>query len=476
MAPPLIWSECIPCVTTVSSGAGAQSTNGHVNPTGKVLTPVFSPSGLLIAAVVDHTTIVVRDSESFDVVSYLQIPDVPSHMEFDPTGSLLLVCVPKRSCVSVYPLQVQGSTLESSGTAFESSATLTESLAGVTYATWVAASPTTVLVVSDFGCRMVAWDVTLDKGHEAVGMACPKVASGLGVASSPDGSLLGVLTRAGCKDRVLVYETKTFEEVASLELGTSDAAGMMWSPDSRHLVVWDGVTYGPRVVVLGVSPGLARVVMDKAWVAGTSGLGVRSVAWSPSGSVLAVGTYDADVLLVNCVTWKGMDSSLHHGVVIDDKKYGSADLEVEVFEETSGQYVSVNLPVRLPVEDPSMSTLIPATGTDRLLFSGTGRFLATVCPDKPNVLWIWDASRFELDTVMVHRRAIRDVAWQPGSDTLYLVCGTKEVFCYDDGAVTVLSTGVIDDRFKGVHVNWSEKSHCVALSCGSGYTIGSCNV
>jgi hypothetical protein len=473
MAPPLIWSECIPCVTTGPSGAGSHSTNGHVNPTGKGLTPVFSPSGLLIAAVVDHTTIVVRDSESFDVVSYLQIPDVPSHIEFDPTGSLLLVCIPKRSCVSVYPLQGHVSASGSSGAAIESSATLTESLAGVTYATWVTASPTTVLVVSDFACRMVAWDVTVDKGHEAVGLACPKVASGLGVASSPDGSMLGVLTRAGCKDRVLVYETRTFEEVASLELDTADAAGMTWSPDSRHLVVWDGVTYGPRVVVLGVSPGSAEVVMDTTWIAGISGLGVRTVAWSPSGSVLAVGTYDADTFLVNCLTWKRMDSPLHHGVVIDDKKYGKAEFEVEVFEETSGQYVGVNLPVRLPVEDPSTSTLLPATGTDRLLFSGTGRFLATVCADKPSVLWIWDASRFELDTVMVHRRPIRDVAWQPGSDTLYLVCGTKEVFCYDDGAVTVLSTGVVDERFKGLHLNWSR--HCVALSCGSGYTIGSCH-
>ena len=472
MSAPLIWSECIPCVTTASNGASnVQSTIGHVNPSGKALTPVFSPTGLLIAAVVDHTTIVVRDSESFDVVSYLQIPDVPSHMEFDPTGSLLLVCIPRRSCVSVFPLNVQGSALART---FESSATLTESLAGVTYATWVKASPTTVLVVSDFGCRMVAWDVTVDHAHNAIALACPKLANGFGVASSPDGLLLGVLARSSCKDRVVVYDTGTFEEVASIELGTSDASGMLWSPDSKHLVVWDGLTYGPRVVVLGVSPGSIEVVMDAAWAAGVSGLGVRTVAWSPSGSVLAVGTYDSDVFLINGITWKAMSSSLHHGTVIDDKKYGNAEYEVEVFEETSGQYVSSNLPVRLPVDDPSQAVMIPSTGTERLLFSSTGRFLATVCPDKPNVLWVWDASRFALDTVLVHQRPIRDVAWRPGSDTLYLVCGTKEVFCYDDGAVTVLSTGVVDERFKGMNVNWS-KTDCVALSCGSGYTIGSCS-
>ena len=56
--------------------------------------------------------------------------------------------------------------------------------------------------------------------------------------------------------------------------------------------MWDGVTYGPRVVAVGVTPSSSaalHVLMDKTWHAGTSGLGVRTAAWSPSGSCLAVG-------------------------------------------------------------------------------------------------------------------------------------------------------------------------------------------
>jgi WD40 repeat protein len=345
---------------------------------------------------------------------------------------------------------------------------------------------------------MVAWDVRLEYYHDAsaVELACPKVASGLGVASSPDGSMVGVLVRSSCKDRVVVYDSGTFEEVGRLELGTSDAAGMLWSPDSTCLAVWDGVTYGPRVVAVGVksvqgvkgAKGVERtsfelsVLMDKTWHAGTSGLGVRTASWSPSGSVLALGTYDSDVLLVNALTWKGMQTSLHHAAVVDEKRYGGTDIEVVVFEESeAGHYVDASMPARLPTvqdrDDASASALpplMPTTGVERVLFSSTGKFLATVCPDKPNVLWIWDASRFQLDTVLVHRRPIRDVAWRPGSDSCYLVCGTKSVFVFDDGVMTVLATGVADERFKGMSVRWSKESHQVVVSCGGCYSVGSC--
>ena len=49
--------------------------------------------------------------------------------------------------------------------------------------------------------------------------------------------MVGVLMRESCKDRVVVYDAVTFEEVGSLELGTADAAGMLWSPDSKALVL-----------------------------------------------------------------------------------------------------------------------------------------------------------------------------------------------------------------------------------------------
>ena len=390
------------------------------------------------------------------------------------SGTLLLVCVPKRSCVSVFPL-VDDPNAEV--------ATLTETLAGVTYATWVKRSTvnhaSTVLVVSDFGCRMVAWDVTVDHGcgvHDSIELACPKVASGLGVASSPDGKLVGVLTRANCKDSVVLYDSMTFDEIGSLELRTAEAAGMQWSPDSKSIAVYEGPAHDPRVISIGVSRTGLAVRMDKAWKTG-SGLGVRTVAWSPSGSVLAVGTYDQDVLLVNAVTWKGMDASLHHAAVVDEKQY-STQMEVVVFEETEqGHYADVCTPARLPmIEEASVSavpSLFPLTGVDRVLFSSTGKFLATVSLDKPNVLWIWDASRFELDTVLVHRRPIRDVAWRPGTDTCYLVCGTKSVYVFDDGSVTAIELAVADERFRGLNVCWSRDSR-VAVSCGSCFSVGSC--
>lgn len=91
MSRPLEWSEAIPFVTAnvTNTAVNAGNSNKHVSPPNGKILPLFSPNGALVAAVVDQTTIVVRDSETFQIVSCLQITDTPSHIEFDPTGTCL---------------------------------------------------------------------------------------------------------------------------------------------------------------------------------------------------------------------------------------------------------------------------------------------------------------------------------------------------------------------------------------------------
>jgi WD40 repeat protein len=472
---PLEWSEALPC----SSGSTGRGCNGHPNLNVNSVSVVFSPLGNLVASAVDGNTIIIRDVESLSVTACLQVADVPSCIEFSPTGSCILVCIPKRSCVSVFPVTKMHELSDTSA----GDVTLTETLAGVVFATWVKGCPTKALIVSDFGCRMILWDVAQDDANDALNLACPKVPSRLGVASSPDGSLLAVLARRGCRDKIVLYDGKTFKELANLELDTVDAAGMIWSPNSKNIAVWDSMVYDPKVVVIGVAdavhncacntPNRLSIPFNKKWSSKSSGLGVRTTAWSPSGSVLVVGTYDADVYVVNGLTWRSMDSMLHHGNVVDVKKYGN---DVEVFEEAvmedglTAQYVEENLPVRLSGIDSSQPNQM---GIDRLCFSSSGRFIASIHKDKPHVLWLWDASTFALNTVLVHKRPIRDMVWQPDhcqSDTLYLVCGNKCLYAWDDGMVSCISTGIQDEKFKGQSLLWSKKA--LALSSPLSFAIG----
>ena len=438
--------------------------------------PVFSPQGNRIAAVVDKTNIVVRDVETLSVVSFITCVDSPKYIEWSRDGSYILACMPQRSSVSVF--HVHGR--QDGG----NEVTLTENLAGVTFATW---SPwnTVALVVCDFGSRMLAWDVSsADEENNTTVLACPSIASLDGVCASPDGRILAVLTRTACKDGITLYSigrtsaVHEWDVIGNIELGTMNAAGMSWSPDSKSIAVWDAVYAGPRVVVVSVEGEMGHILMDKAWES-ACGLGVRIVKWSPSGGVLAIGTYDEDVVMMNTVTWKDIEVTLHHGMVLDEQKYGDM---LEVFTEVQldddsdlTKYTDeVSMPVKLPaLAKPHVKEIMPPVGTEKLLWSDTGRYIVTICQERPHIAWIWDVTRMALDTVLMHKNPIRDVAWRPGgSDTLYMVCGNKNVYVWADGASSCVNTCIEDDKFRGHALQWAPHGH-VLHACGrESYSLG----
>lgn len=79
----------------------------------------------------------------------------------------------------------------------------------------------------------------------------------------------------------------TFDWQASRHaLPTSDAADLAWSPDATCLAVWESaLDYRLYVIALDGS-----CLLD--YCAYPDGLGIKTVAWSPTGQMLAVGSYD----------------------------------------------------------------------------------------------------------------------------------------------------------------------------------------
>ncbi len=470
---PYEWSESLSCTSQLQKGASTTSSSSGSTAT---TIPIFSPQGNRIAAVVDKTKIVVRDVETLSVVSFMTCVDSPKYIEWSRDGSYILACMPQRSSVNVF--HVQGR--QEGG----NEVTLTENLAGVTFATWSPWS-NVALVVCDFGSRMMAWDVSSeDEDRNTRVLACPHVVGLAGVSASRDGKVLAVLTRKACKDGISLYsigkssDIHEWEMIGNIEIGTMSAAGMAWSPDSKTIAVWDAVYAGPRVVVVSVDGEAGRVLMDKTWDS-ECGLGVRIVKWSPSGGVLAIGTYDDDVIVLNTVTWKDIDTTLHHGTVLDEQKYGDM---VEIFQEVQvdddsdlTKYTDeITMPVRLPtLAKPHAKEIMPPVGTEKLLWSGTGRYIVTICQERPHIAWIWDATRMALDTVLIHKSPIRDLAWRPHAlDTLYMVCGNKNVYVWADGAATCVNTCIEDDKFRGHALQWSPNGHALHACGRESYSLG----
>ena len=97
----------------------------------------------------------------------------------------------------------------------------------------------------------------------------------------------------------------------------------------------------------------------------------------------------------------------------------------------------------------------------------------TICQERPHIAWIWDATRMALDTVLIHKSPIRDLAWRPHPlDTLYMVCGNKNVYVWADGAATCVNTCIEDDKFRGHALQWSPNGHALHACGRESYSLG----
>lgn len=88
-----------------------------------------------------------------------------------------------------------------------------------------------------------------------------------------------------------MYTCSNWSLVRQFPAATSDLEDLAWSPDCACLVAWDTcLTY--KLVVH--SP---EGEMLTAYSAYADALGIKAVQWSPSGQMLAVGSFDQACLL-----------------------------------------------------------------------------------------------------------------------------------------------------------------------------------
>ena len=92
--------------------------------------------------------------------------------------------------------------------------------------------------------------------------------------------------RSQCKDQLTIYSCLDWQPLSRASLPTSDAADLVWSPDRTCLAVWESVLEY-RVLVYAVD---GSCLAD--YSAYGNALGIKTVAWSPTGQMLAIGSYD----------------------------------------------------------------------------------------------------------------------------------------------------------------------------------------
>lgn len=161
-----------------------------------------------------------------------------------------------------------------------------------------------VLVFSDFGLKVILLTISTQRGLE---LRAPKQITTC-YGYRPRTGHLTLLTRPSLHDVLLYLKPDGSGPVVPMELATVDAQGISWSPDGQWLAVWDAATAGYKVLILTADGHLYKTYYG-GQNADSLSLGVKTLRWSPSGEVLAIGDFDNRVILLKSNTVRGRSLS-----------------------------------------------------------------------------------------------------------------------------------------------------------------------
>eukprot|EP00903_Cladosiphon_okamuranus_P005994 g5914.t1 len=246
----------------------------------------WSPDGRYVAMAVGQRVMVRDATDGFEIVQGGLRPclDKIEALEWASDSDLLLCAMYKRSLVEVVSVSRPNWQCR-----------IREGMAGMVRALWVP-DARHIITFSDFNLHMSVWSLSTRQMHT---VRQPKTAPGC-IAFSSDALIMAVATRRDCRDHVKLYDATTWESLADFTVETLDLVAVEFSPDGSTLCLQD-TSLEYRVLFYSLAGKLVGRLEAYAHA-----LGVKSLAWSPDGTLLSVGSYDQCARLVSPVTWKAV--------------------------------------------------------------------------------------------------------------------------------------------------------------------------
>ncbi|KAJ3065863.1 WD repeat-containing protein wrap73, partial [Quaeritorhiza haematococci] len=249
-----------------------------------------------------------------------------------------------------------------------------------------------------------------------------------------DGKFFALAERRGGMDYISIYNCEDGTMLKHFPVDTGDLENISWSPDGRYIAIWDSsLVY--RVLIY--YPDGRRVADYSAY---NMGLGIKTVRWSPSSQFLAIGSYDQNVRLLNCYTWKPIIEFSHPQSLapVDITVFKEVDLRdkasvskwVQATSDLTLRYEVIHPPLNVPITKPNPDKPNPRVGVGMMEFSADGRYLATRNDNMPLCLWIWDLCNLKQIALIQQSpgNIIRSVKWNPQRpDQLAFICGSSAV-------------------------------------------------
>ncbi|KNC80121.1 hypothetical protein SARC_07508 [Sphaeroforma arctica JP610] len=188
---------------------------------------------------------------------------------------------------------------------------------------------------------------------------------------------------------------------------------------------------------------------------------IKCVAWAPDGSAVAVGTYADTVVVINTLVWKPLWMARARERVDGNK--------VAIFlEESDRNGPTARRFYRICTDETTLPVIkqdrhAPSIGTGMVQFSAGAVHMASRCDTQPNVLYIWNLQRFELQSVLIQMEPILHFSWRPHrhSAEIAVSTGNGHVYMWSPRGTAVMTLDIDADArgFACRAFNWGKAIH-----------------
>ncbi|KAJ3734718.1 WD repeat-containing protein 8 [Lentinula guzmanii] len=303
---------------------------------------------------------------------------------------------------------------------------------GLVKAVW-APDGRTILCFSDWGLRVTIWSLVTGAASYIQFPLYPDK----GFDFRADGRYFVLAERHKSKDTLGIYDaSESYKLVRHFPLPTSSLSSFALSPTGNHIAVWEGpLEYKLHILTLAGNR-LASFSPEPEPV-----LGIREVAWHPTGMFLAVAGWDDKVHILDSLSWSPVTT-------FELSSRISAEVAIwrepsKWLESTQGRgflsYEKLRGPQTITLNKTDHTKANPKSGAVQLAWNQTGSLLLVRYETTPTAAHLYlfpspnEAFVPRLRSVLLHSQAISQARWNPArKGSLALCCGNKSVYTWSD--------------------------------------------
>jgi WD40 repeat protein len=403
----------------------------------------WSPDGKYLA-VASNSSLVVRDVDDMSVVNLFNCADEIKRVEWSFDSMYILCGIYGRAVVDVWCVNKTDWTCR-----------ITEGVAGMVHSQW---SPDGrhIVTVAEFQLHMTVWSL-LD--GTAIQLPAPKHPTSISF-SPGSGAFAAVLHRCQSRDVVMLYDSETWKRVSNFEPETRDASDISWSTDGTALLITDCAIDYNMVIYRPDGVRLSKYVAYK------NALGIKSTSWSPSGELLAVGSFDESVRVLSSATWKPIVEYVHsHSISAQSRVQVYREVvalksDDEIDEAMTTEYIIEKQSCKLIVVDSNPSTKgnkssdgLPKLGVGMMSWSPDNEYLATRNDSTPHVVYIWETAKLSMCAALIHKTPVRSFKWHPNKAKLFICVGTPKIFIWSPEDTSWIDVPISNFDVRGLRWN-----------------------